>query len=212
MSMYSILAIHSSIFLYAITCYLLPGFRRTEPRDLASEMVHPLINQPAPVLTLPDANGKPFEVNPGKNGLPTAIFFYPTSGTYGCTREACDFRDAMKGNEVFKRTSCQVIGISAQSPERQKAFVDEHGLPYPILSDEKGEGRKVYKVTKGLLGLTEGRTTFYIDSQGIVKEVYDSVLNFHEHTKFIQRCLEKESPPAATSTSTAAAPTSAGAA
>jgi hypothetical protein len=43
-------------------------------------MVHPLVNQPAPIITLPDANGKPFEINPGKSGVPTAIFFYPTSG------------------------------------------------------------------------------------------------------------------------------------
>jgi len=139
--------------------------------------------------------------------VPTAIFFYPTSGTYGCTKEACDFRDAMKGNEVFKRTNCQVIGISAQSPQRQKAFVDEHGLPYPILSDESGEARKAYKVSKGLMGLSEGRTTFYIDSTGVVKEAYDSVLNFHEHTKFVQRWLEKETLPTTSTSSTAPAPT-----
>ena len=48
-----------------------------------STMVHPLLNQKAPTLTLPDANGEPFELKPGKDGVPTAIFFYPTSGEGG---------------------------------------------------------------------------------------------------------------------------------
>ena len=43
-------------------------------------MVHPLLNQRAPVLTLADSNGEPYELTPGKDGVPTAIFFYPTSG------------------------------------------------------------------------------------------------------------------------------------
>jgi hypothetical protein len=55
----------------------------------------------------------------------------------------------------------------------------------------------------------QGRTTFYIDSEGTVKEVYDSVINFYEHKKFVQRCLEKEKIAVATKTSTAPLPTSA---
>jgi peroxiredoxin Q/BCP len=41
-----------------------------------------------------------------------------------------------------------------------------------MLSDESGEARKAYSVTRGLMGLSEGRVTFFVDSQGIVRSVF----------------------------------------
>jgi peroxiredoxin Q/BCP len=38
-----------------------------------------------------------------------------------------------------------------------------------MLSDESGEARKAYDVQRGLMGLTEGRVTFFIDSEGVVR-------------------------------------------
>lgn len=58
--------------------------------------------------------------------------------------------------EVFKRSNIMVVGISNDAVEKQKKFVDQHGLPYPVLSDTKGDARKAYHVKKGLLGLSEG--------------------------------------------------------
>ena len=79
---------------------------------------HPLIGKPAPVLSLPNADGTTYELKPGAEGKPTAVFFYPKAGafpcslltrsvchltwgpcigTYGCTREVCGFRDALTG-------------------------------------------------------------------------------------------------------------------
>ena len=124
-------------------------------------------------------------MTPGK-GVPIALFFYPKAGTTGCTKEACQFRDALSDtkNDIFKRNSIEVVGVSAgqsqpmsrRSPVRceassiffypryvldpvskQKKFVDENGLNYPVLSDEKGEARKAYAVGKGLMGLTDGQ-------------------------------------------------------
>ena len=40
-----------------------------------------------------------------------------------------------------------------------------------MLSDESGEARKAYSVSRGLMGLSEGRVTFFVDSQGIVRYV-----------------------------------------
>jgi len=178
-------------------------------------MVHPLINQAAPAITLPDSDGKDFTIEPGKSGQPMALFFYPASGTYGCTKEACTFRDAIKANEVFKRSKCEVIGISGDAVQKQKSFSDEHGLGYPILSDANGEARKLYKVSKGLMGMSEGRVTFFVDPSGKVMDVYDSVINFNQHSKFVTRCLEKlekQAPkptPTQTSTADPAAPATA---
>src|ERR1700722_7082622 len=70
----------------------------------------------APSITLPDSNGETFSLAPGQNDLPIALFFYPKSGrsrsqldstrytpnlsvtgSLGCTKEACRFRDAIAG-------------------------------------------------------------------------------------------------------------------
>ncbi|KIO20466.1 hypothetical protein M407DRAFT_137165 [Tulasnella calospora MUT 4182] len=119
-------------------------------------MVHPLIGKKAPEVTLPSANGAPYDLKPGASGRPLALFFYPASGTYGCTREACSFRDALSSSDVFKSTECDVVGISKDPPAQQKAFVDQHGLPYPVLSDAEGKAREAYEVGRGLFNLTEG--------------------------------------------------------
>ena len=58
--------------------------------------------------------------------------------------------------DVFKRSNVAVFGISGDVVAKQKSFVDQHGLPYPVLSDSNGEARKVYQIKKGLLGFSEG--------------------------------------------------------
>jgi len=171
---------------------------------------HQLKDKKAPSITLPNQNGEETTIDPGSTGTPWAIFFYPASGTYGCTKEACAFRDALKDTEVFKRSNISVVGISGDAVEKQKKFVDQHGLPYPVLSDTKGEARKAYHVKKGLLGLSEGRVTFFIDSKGVVRGVLSSVLNFKEHVAFVNKSLAaleaEEKKPEPTATEAAPAP------
>ena len=75
------------------------------PRDL--------IGQAAPPLDLLDSNGQPYHLRPGDNSLPIALFFYPKAGTYGCTREACQFRDLVLGKRL---TSLFVSGCKSKGP------------------------------------------------------------------------------------------------
>ncbi|KAG9011051.1 hypothetical protein FRB94_008968 [Tulasnella sp. JGI-2019a] len=151
--------------------------------------VHPLIGKRAPEVTLLSATSEPYVLKPGTTCRPMAIFFYPASGTYGCTREACEFRDALAKKEIFKRTECDIVGISCDPPEKQKLFVDQNDLPYPVLSDTAEEASKLYSVSKGLLGLSKGRVTFFIDRDGTVLDVYESVLQFSQHTTFVEKQL-----------------------
>ena len=43
---------------------------------------HTLIGQPAPVLSLPNSDGTTYELKPGAEGKPTAVFFYPKAGAF----------------------------------------------------------------------------------------------------------------------------------
>jgi peroxiredoxin len=57
-------------------------------------------------------------------------------GARGCTAEACGFGDA---SADLRGLGVELVGVSAQSPERQAEIVARLGLPYPLLSDERGE-------------------------------------------------------------------------
>ncbi|KAG8744211.1 hypothetical protein FRC10_010573 [Ceratobasidium sp. 414] len=148
-----------------------------------------LIGQPAPVVTLSSATGEQFELNPATTGRPTVIFFFPAAGTHGCTKEACSFRDALSSNPLYKTHDVQIVGISGDAIVKQKAFVDAQGLPFPMLCDLDGAARKAYSVGKGMLGLTEARVTFCVDKEGVVRELFDSVLNFTAHEKHVTKWL-----------------------
>ncbi|KAJ3788355.1 peroxiredoxin Q [Lentinula aff. detonsa] len=151
-----------------------------------------LIGKTAPSVTLPNYNSEPYTINPGKDGVPIALFFYPQSGSYGCTKEACQFRDALAEKEVFKDDRAVVIGVSPDSVEKQKVFVEKQKLTYPVLSDEKLEARTAYKVGKGMMGLTDyARVTFIIDGKGIVRDALDATMNYGAHSKFVTKWLEK---------------------
>jgi peroxiredoxin len=55
-------------------------------------------------------------------------------GAFGCTSEACAFRDELAG---FRELGVNVLGLSRQPLELLRQAVDEHRLPYPLLSDEE---------------------------------------------------------------------------
>lgn len=83
-----------------------------------------------------------------------------TTGTYGCTREACSFRDA-QDSLLYKDSNIQIVGISGDPVEKQKKFVEDQKLPFPVLCDTEGVARKAYHVGKGLFGLSEGERSFH---------------------------------------------------
>ncbi|KAL9711023.1 hypothetical protein Ac2012v2_005563 [Leucoagaricus gongylophorus] len=152
-----------------------------------------LIGTSAPSFKLKNHDGQDYEVNPGKTGLPLVIFFYPESGSYGCTQEACQFRNAVAEKVNFSPDKVQVIGISPDPVERQKTFVEKEKLTYPVLSDESKDIFQLYGVGKGMWGLTRvARVTFVIDREGTVKDALEGTMNYGAHMKFVDKWLAKE--------------------
>ncbi|RDB18078.1 hypothetical protein Hypma_000911 [Hypsizygus marmoreus] len=154
-------------------------------------MPHTLIGKQAPSLSLPNYDGGIFTVNPGESGLPVVLFFYPKSGSFGCTKEACQFRDAIAEKDTFKPAKVQIVGLSRDPVEKQKQFVEKEKLTYPVLSDVDGKAHDEYKVGKGLLGLSDARVTFVIDKKGVVRDVLDATVNYAAHVKFVTKLLDK---------------------
>ncbi|TFL02415.1 peroxiredoxin Q [Pterulicium gracile] len=156
-------------------------------------MAHNLIGCQAPSLTLPDVNGQMVDVpGSGMVNVPTAIFFYPRAGSYGCTKQACGFRDAVEENSLFRPDRLRIVGISADAPKKQKRWVEKQALNFEVLSDEAGYARKEYRVGKGLLGLVDARTTFVVDKHGVIRrDVMDATLSFQAHVDFVESWLER---------------------
>jgi thioredoxin-dependent peroxiredoxin len=70
----------------------------------------------------------------------------------------------------FEQAGAQVIGISVDSRDKNKAFAQELGIRFPLLSDEARTVSKQYGVLIPLIRLAN-RTTFLIDEQGIISAI-----------------------------------------
>src|SRR5262249_48961080 len=105
------------------------------------------------------------------------VYFYPRDNTPGCTTEACAFRDSY---EVFKDAGAEVIGISSDSTESHSQFAKRHRLPFILLSDADGAGRKRYGVP-ATLGLLPGRVTYIIDKEGTVRHIFSAQFTPAKH-------------------------------
>lgn len=96
--------------------------------------------QPAPDFSLLDQDGNTVSLKDFA-GRKLIIFFYPAAMTPGCTKEACDFRDSLAR---LQGAGYEVVGISPDTPEKQKKFIEKESLTYPLLSDPDHEVMDAY--------------------------------------------------------------------
>jgi peroxiredoxin Q/BCP len=136
------------------------------------------IGDKVPSFTLPDQDGAPFRLEDALAKGPLVLFFYPKDGTPGCTQEACSFRDATKD---FQEAGAVIAGVSSDSVASHRKFADAHRLDYPLLADEGAGLRKKLGVPRGFLGLADGRVTYVIDKQGVLRHRFASSLAFSKH-------------------------------
>lgn len=119
-------------------------------------------------------------------GKKYVIYFYPKANTPGCTAEACDLRD---NENALKAKGYEIIGVSADSVERQRKFSDKYELPFPLIADTDRKIIEAFGVwgPKKFMGREyEGiiRTTFIVGEDGIIENVIEKVKT-KEHAKQI---------------------------
>jgi peroxiredoxin Q/BCP len=129
----------------------------------------------APDFSGKNQDGKPIKLSSFRGKKKVVLYFYPKDMTPGCTTEACDFRDQFK---KFKNTV--ILGISVDSPERHRKFIDKYNLPFELIADENKKICTKYGVwqEKKLYGKTFMgivRSTFIIDKAGTVKKILPKV-------------------------------------
>jgi thioredoxin-dependent peroxiredoxin len=130
----------------------------------------------APAFSLPDQDGNTVSLDDFKGGK-VIVYFYPKDDTPGCTKEACQFNDNLHG---FQRAGVPVVGISADDAASHRAFREQYGLRFPLLSDLDHQVMEAYGAwgQKNLYGKTTVgvlRSTFLIDEQGRVQHAWYNV-------------------------------------
>ena len=130
----------------------------------------------APSFSLPADDGTTVTRDSlvGKN---VVLYFYPKDDTSGCTKEACDFRDAFPR---FGKLDAVVIGVSPDSLESHRKFRKKYDLPFRLLSDEGHKLADTFGVwkEKSLYGrryMGIERTTVIIDRKGRIAKVFPKV-------------------------------------
>lgn len=130
-----------------------------------------------PNVTLKSTEGNEVHLPDDLLGAWTILYFYPKDDTPGCTKQACSYRDHLA---QFLSSGAKVYGISLDSIESHKDFIQKYSLTFPLLSDSEHQlseelgvyGEQSWK-GKSFLGLS--RDSFLIDPQGQVAKVWRKV-------------------------------------
>jgi peroxiredoxin Q/BCP len=136
------------------------------------------IGDKCPDFSLLDQNGELVTIKEIIGDKNIVIYFYPKDNTWGCTKQACSFRDSFQD---FVDLGCEVIGISTDSIDSHKMFSTKYNLNFKILSDVDDEVREKFGVPKSLFGIIKGRVTYIIDKKGNVAWIFNSQLNAEGH-------------------------------
>jgi thioredoxin-dependent peroxiredoxin len=121
----------------------------------------------APDFALSNHTGQVVKLTDFQGKKAVVLAFYPRASTGGCTREITTYQhDIAK----FDAADAQVIGISLDSPERNRKFAEQTSASFPLLSDTDKEVAKAYGVLH-FTHLLANRVTFVIDMEGIIRHI-----------------------------------------
>jgi peroxiredoxin Q/BCP len=136
----------------------------------------PAEGEPAPDFTLTSDSGETVRLS-DLRGKPVVLYFYPKDDTPGCTRQACDIRDAWG---EFERAGAVVLGVSPDGEASHAKFKAKYGLPFPLLADTDHSVSEAYgvwgeKTFAGRKYMGVERSTFVVDAEGNLARVMRKV-------------------------------------
>ena len=113
----------------------------------------------------------------GLKGKNVVLYFYPKDDTAGCTSEALQFSSEV---EEFAKLGAVIIGVSKDSAASHAKFRAKHDLTIELAADPLGDVVEAYGawVEKSMYGrkyMGIDRSTFLIDREGVIREVWRKV-------------------------------------
>ena len=120
------------------------------------------------------------------------LYFYPKDNTPGCTTEACDFTAAVPD---FTDLDAIILGVSPDSPEKHRKFIEKKELGITLLADEEKElcnqfGIWQLKKFMGKEYMGVVRSTFIIDPDGKIAANWTKV-RVKEHVDAVKSKLQE---------------------
>ena len=73
-------------------------------------------------------------------------------------------------------------GVSGDDAASHRRFANRHRLPFPLLVDGGNRLRKAFGVPS-VLGLLPGRVTYVIDGTGVIRHVFNNLLDGPAHRR-----------------------------
>lgn len=136
------------------------------------------IGDKAPEIKTINQDGEEVKLSDFK-GKKVILYFYPRDNTPGCTTEACNFRD---NYQSLLKEGFEVLGVSTDSQQSHKKFIEKFELPFHLLVDEDKKIVEDYGVwvEKNMFGkkrMGTARTTFLIDEEGKIEHIIKKVDN-----------------------------------
>ena len=139
-----------------------------------------------------DQNGKTICLK-DYSGKKLVLYFYPKDDTPGCTATSCNLRDEY---DYLKDRNYEVLGVSADTDESHRKFIEKYALPFPLIADTELQLIRTYDVwgPKMIAGrVFDGiiRTTFVIGENGLLEDVIVDV-NKEDHARQISGEMDRK--------------------
>ncbi|WP_159518054.1 thioredoxin-dependent thiol peroxidase [Sunxiuqinia indica] len=138
------------------------------------------LNQNSEFVSLSDFRGKKL-----------ILYFYPKDNTPGCTAESCNLND---NYDAWIEKGYEIVGVSPDNVASHKKFADKFGFNFNLIADTEKEILQAYGVwgEKNMYGkkyMGVIRTTYVINEEGVVEEVFKKVKT-KDHTSQIIKALD----------------------
>lgn len=125
------------------------------------------VGEQAPDFATKDQNNQDVSLSDFRGEKAVLLVFYPFAFSGICTGELCAVRDDLA---AFQNDDVQVLPISVDHPFALKAWAQQEGYEFPLLSDfwPHGQIAEQYGVFEPQKGFAL-RGTFLIDRDGVVQ-------------------------------------------
>jgi mycoredoxin-dependent peroxiredoxin len=125
------------------------------------------IGNEAPDFTLKDQNNQEWTLSEFRGDRNVLVVFYPVAFSPVCTGELCQLRDDLA---EFQNSDVQVLAVSVDSVYTLKAWSEQEGYDFPLLSDfwPHGKVAQDYGVFHDTAGIAN-RGTFLVDTDGMIR-------------------------------------------